>query len=61
MSKKMQSIDYDEDENLKLKEGTNFDKESDKYTSKFKKEFDNIQGKIVKLQENNKASKLSLE
>jgi len=61
MSKKMQSIDYDEEENLKLKEGTNFDKESDKYTSKFKKEFDNIQGKIVKLQENNKASKLSLE
>jgi len=61
MSKKMQSIDYDEEENLKLKEGTNFDKESDKYTSKFKKEFDSIQGKIVKLQENNKASKLSLE
>ena len=57
----MQSIDYDEEENLKLKEGTNFDKESDKYTSKFKKEFDSIQGKIVKLQENNKASKLSLE
>jgi len=42
MSKKMQSIDYDEEENFKLKEGTNFDKESDKYTSKFKKEFDSI-------------------
>ena len=38
----MQSIGYDEEENLKLKEGTNFDKESDKYTSKFKKEFDSI-------------------